>query len=70
MVLANDPDGDRLAAAERQPSGEWYVFSGNEIGALLGVWQWAEWRRNHMEDDPSQAVSGMTSWGHQLELFD
>lgn len=58
LVLANDPDADRLAAAERQPSGEWHVFSGNEIGVLLGVWQWEEWRRTHPNEDPSKAVSG------------
>lgn len=58
LVLANDPDADRLAAAERQPSGEWHVFSGNEIGVLLGVWQWEEWRRTHPSEDPSKAVRG------------
>lgn len=57
LVLANDPDADRLAAAERQPSGEWYVFSGNDIGVLLGVWQWDEWRRTHPDEDASKAVS-------------
>lgn len=38
IVLANDPDADRLAVAEKQDSGEWRVFSGNELGALLGWW--------------------------------
>lgn len=56
LVLANDPDGDRLAAAERQPSGDWHVFSGNEIGTLLGVWQWEEWRRANPDEDASNAV--------------
>lgn len=56
LVLANDPDGDRLAAAERQPSGDWHVFSGNEIGALLGVWVWEEWRRANPDEDASNAV--------------
>ncbi|CAN0344313.1 unnamed protein product, partial [Hapterophycus canaliculatus] len=56
FVVANDPDGDRLAAAERQPSGEWRVFSGNEIGTLLGLWQWEEWRRTHPDEDASNAV--------------
>lgn len=39
VILANDPDADRLAVAERQPEGlPWRVFNGNEIGTLLGWW--------------------------------
>lgn len=37
IVLANDPDADRFCAAERLPSGKWKVFSGNQIGTLLGA---------------------------------
>lgn len=35
LVLANDPDVDRLAAAAPLPSGRFHVFTGNELGALL-----------------------------------
>lgn len=39
IILANDPDADRLAVAEKnKTTGEWKVFTGNEIGALLGWW--------------------------------
>ncbi|KAL9182778.1 hypothetical protein ACHAXT_004057 [Thalassiosira profunda] len=41
IVLANDPDADRLAVAELcKKSGEWKVFKGDEVGTLLGVWLW------------------------------
>ncbi|KAJ3090062.1 Phosphoglucomutase-2 [Quaeritorhiza haematococci] len=36
IILANDPDADRLATAEKQPSGQWHIFSGNELGSILG----------------------------------
>lgn len=39
VILANDPDADRLACAERdQATKQWRVFTGNELGALLGWW--------------------------------
>ena len=38
IILANDPDADRLAVAERLPDGGWKVFTGNELGALFGWW--------------------------------
>ena len=39
--MANDPDADRLAVAERDKgTGAWTVFKGDQIGALLGTWLW------------------------------
>lgn len=41
IVLANDPDADRLAVAERnRKTGQWTVFTGDQIGVLLGYWMW------------------------------
>jgi len=34
-VLAQDPDADRFAAAERGDNGEWIVFSGDMLGAIF-----------------------------------
>jgi hypothetical protein len=38
VVLANDPDADRLAASEAAPGGGFASFSGNDIGLLLADW--------------------------------
>merc|ERR1712226_28982 len=38
VILANDPDADRLAVAEKLPTGTWKVLSGNELGTLIGWW--------------------------------
>ncbi|KAJ3217853.1 Phosphoglucomutase-3 [Dinochytrium kinnereticum] len=37
LVLANDPDADRFAAAERQPDGKWHTFTGDQIGVILAA---------------------------------
>ncbi|KAI4503506.1 hypothetical protein M0802_001728 [Mischocyttarus mexicanus] len=38
IILANDPDADRLACATKTENGEWHIFTGNELGALLAWW--------------------------------
>lgn len=38
IIIANDPDVDRCAVAEKQPDGSWRCLNGNEIGALLSWW--------------------------------
>jgi phosphoglucomutase len=39
VVLATDPDGDRLAVAARSSCGEFEIFSGNVIGAMLAEYR-------------------------------
>lgn len=35
VIVANDPDADRFAAAEKLENGKWHQFTGNQMGALL-----------------------------------
>jgi phosphomannomutase len=44
LVLANDPDGDRLAVAVADPDavGGWRVLTGDQVGALLGAYLLSE----------------------------
>ncbi|KAG0150594.1 hypothetical protein CROQUDRAFT_652195 [Cronartium quercuum f. sp. fusiforme G11] len=45
VLLANDPDADRFCAGEWLGS-KWHVFSGDEIGSILGVWSFEQYKRS------------------------
>lgn len=60
IILANDPDADRLAVAEEQPNREWKVFTGNEIGSLLGWWLWRCFREKN-PNVPAKSVYMISS---------
>jgi phosphomannomutase len=38
VLLANDPDADRFAAAVSNSSGDWVTLRGDQIGSLFGWW--------------------------------
>ena len=50
-IVANDPDADRLAVAEKQRDGAWRIFNGNEIAALFALWLWRSFKREHPAAD-------------------
>ncbi|XP_029650022.1 phosphoglucomutase-2-like [Octopus sinensis] len=52
IILANDPDADRLAVAEKV-DGKWKIFTGNELGALFGWWLVKCYKDNH----PNKSMS-------------
>jgi hypothetical protein len=70
VIVANDPDADRMALAERSgryapgvcgkmklncgASGSFRIFNGNETAALLGWWMWTNFHDAHPEIPASQ----------------
>ena len=49
IVVANDPDADRLAVAERTGCSHnhaWTTFTGDQIGTMLGHWLWEQIGKN------------------------
>ena len=58
LILANDPDTDRLAMAEREDTTckKWDIFSGNEIGALLGWWVFKNYQERHPNFDGKDSM--------------
>ena len=59
IVVANDPDADRLAIAIPLSAGGWRRLSGNEVGMLLG-WRAAE-RLDRDDEDGTLAASIVSS---------
>lgn len=55
LIIANDPDSDRLAASELHGT-EWRVFNGNELGALLGWWIWSQFEERNKGAVPKSDV--------------
>ena len=51
LVLANDPDADRLAVAARASDGRLIVLTGNEVGVLLG-----HHRLTHLRPRPARPL--------------
>ncbi|XP_050524981.1 phosphopentomutase isoform X2 [Daktulosphaira vitifoliae] len=61
VILANDPDADRLAIAERSIGcKKWKIFTGNELGALLGWWMIQSYKLINGHVHPKIAVLSST----------
>ena len=53
LILANDPDSDRLAIAEKVGD-EWYIYNGNEIATLLSHWYFSKFMEHNKGCDVSK----------------
>ena len=70
LILANDPDADRFAAAEKV-HGQWHQFKGDDVGVLLGHFLY-ERNKNHVQDFImlTSALAGQTLRLPSLGRFD
>lgn len=59
VIVANDPDADRLALAEKI-DGKWNIYNGNEIGALIAQWAFTQYAKHHPGDSSKLAVVNST----------
>ena len=58
IVLANDPDADRLAVAEYDSdSNDWTIFTGDQIGTMLGYWLWQQYMATSGADDDTTTTT-------------
>lgn len=64
FILANDPDADRLAIAEKQANGEWKIFTGDEIGSILAYFLFQTHKRNG--DDVSKLAMAASTVSSKL----
>ncbi|EDW10482.1 uncharacterized protein Dmoj_GI21114 [Drosophila mojavensis] len=56
VILANDPDADRLVVAELDENKKFKIFTGNEMGALLGWWSLENYKMNAENPDIANCV--------------
>jgi len=67
VILANDPDADRLAVAVKD-QGQWVMLTGNEIAALFAQWCWLQrktWAHTKdISDDKFVMVASTVSSKH------
>ena len=65
LIIANDPDADRLAVAQKLHDGTWYQFKGDEVGMLLGhhMFQMVKARQKTEErsDKPFKMITSAVS---------
>jgi phosphoglucomutase len=60
LILASDPDADRLAAAEKV-DGKWHIFSGNQLGVLIGSYLFERYPSSKPRDKLAMLASTVSS---------
>ena len=66
FILANDPDADRLAVAEKLPNGKWHQFNGDQVGAILAVFLLDKYITEETKEDNSKKLFITSNVSSQL----
>lgn len=60
LILASDPDADRLAAAEKI-NGKWHIFTGNQLGILIASYLFERYPESKPRDKMAMLASTVSS---------
>lgn len=60
LILASDPDADRLAAAEKV-AGKWTILTGNQLGILLASYLFERYPKSQPRDKMAMLASTVSS---------
>lgn len=60
LILASDPDADRLAVAEKVQD-RWHIFTGNQLGALIGAYLFERYPQSKPRDKMAMLASTVSS---------
>jgi len=60
LILASDPDADRLAVAEKV-DGKWHIFTGNQLGVLIGSYLFARYPASKPREKLAMLASTVSS---------
>ncbi|KAJ2722069.1 hypothetical protein GGI07_003556 [Coemansia sp. Benny D115] len=61
LVVANDPDADRFAAAEKQADGSWLMFTGDQLGTIFAAATLESARRKGVSMDKVSMINSTVS---------
>ncbi|KAJ2119240.1 hypothetical protein IW147_006031, partial [Coemansia sp. RSA 720] len=68
LVIVNDPDADRFAAAEKQSDGSWLMFTGDQLGTIFAAYV-LEMARSASVPDAKLAMVNSTVSSRMLETM-
>jgi phosphoglucomutase len=60
LILASDPDADRLAVAEKVDD-KWHIFTGNQLGVLLGSYLFERYPSSKPREELAMLASTVSS---------